>query len=151
MADFASEFTPEINDKYLASLLNPIDEEQRRAEGRARMEGEAGGLIGKFSSGGKIGAAREGAARAKSDTISKFNWDVAGLRRGERLTGEGRAYESEEAKKQREFQEMLAQQGYTAEAARQRHEDIKGQQGLIAGGLMSAFSSGVGGLAGSAL
>lgn len=146
---FATEFTPELSKEYLASLLNPIDEQERSAIGNARQEGAAAGLIGQAATGSRIGAVEAGADRSRTDTIAKFNENVAGSERSERLTAEKEAYDSTEAQKDRDFRKSLTEMGYQfsdqeREAQRKSDSDFNAP-GFFAGLGSTALSSGIGG------
>lgn len=156
MANYAGEYTPELNKEYLAGLLAPIEEAGAEQEGRARSEAAARGLEGQAMAGSMIQGARSETARQKAATISKFNFDVAGLSRAERLTKEQEAYQSSEAEKQREEQEKLTKMGFEfqdqqREAARRASSVIGPQQvlGLTAGLIGSGISGATGGYFGT--
>lgn len=146
---YGQEYTPELSQEYLASILNPIEASGAADEARARSEGQAAGLVGQAAMGSKVGMAREATARAKSQAIAGFNMDVAGAKRGERLTAEQQAYQSTESAKDRAFREHMAQIGYqyesAARAASEHGAKIRGQQGLVAGIAGSALTAGIGG------
>lgn len=143
------EYTPELNDRYLASILNPIEEQRGQAVANARREGEAGGLIAQATTGSRIGAAEAAYGKAKRDAISGFNMQVAGMKRGERLTNEQRAYEDEQRRKTEKFQRELAAMGYAfADATRNnenRNAHVTGYQGLVAGIVPGLASKAIGG------
>lgn len=152
MANYAQEYTPELSAQFLAGELAPISEGEQEAEGLARQEGEEGGLIGKFSTAGKIAGARAAAASQKAGIIGQFNMERARAQYGERMTDENRTFQATEAQKQRDFQEMLTRLGYTNEIKRRESENrrskIQGEQGLVEGALVQGAVSGIGGLAG---
>jgi hypothetical protein len=144
----AQEFTPELSQKYLASLLNPIDESESSAVGKARAAGAAGGLGAQASTGAEIGAIEAGAERSKADTISRFNMDVAGKRRDERLTDESRTFQDIERQKQNDFEKQMSIMGYehdNAVAAGAKHSS---QQGQLAGLGLGTASNAIGGFFG---
>lgn len=145
---YAREMTPELNQSYLANLLNQTDKQESIDEGRARAEGVAGGLGSQLATGAEIGLAREGAALSKTDTVNRFNMDVAGKQREERLTDEERTFRDTERQKTEDFQKQMAQMGYTFADASARRDQIAGQQGAVTGFLGSLASSAVGGYMG---
>lgn len=143
------EYTPELNQDYLASLLNPIEEGTASAVANVNARRRAGGLDSQASTGAEMGAIEAGALRAKSDTIGKFNFNVAGMKRGERLTNEKQAYESTEAQKERDFREHMNELAYARSVkdreSQNRANKIAGQQGMVTGALVSLGSAAAGG------
>ena len=142
----AFEFTPELNERYLASLMNRIGYDEASAVGAAQTEGEAAGLVGLASTGSKVGAARAAAARQREAATAGLGMDLARMRREERLTGEARDYQSTEAQRAREFQMKLAQfdwaQRIQTREAQERAAKIGQQQGMVTGALGTAAELG---------
>lgn len=134
---YAKEYTPELTKEMLAGELGDIDQLVREQEGVATSNAYARGLGGQAMHGSLIGAVRAGGVRQKAATIADFNAKLAGLRREERLTEEGRAYETEQTQKDREFQEKMTrlQSWLTGgqEANMMRARNVAGQQGAVTG------------------
>ena len=137
------------NQSYLAQLLNPIEQQGALDESRARAEGRAGGLGFQAAMGSQIGLAREGTAARKSATIAGFNERRAGLKRDERLTLEGRAYQSRESQKARDDQSILsrdlAEMGYIAQDKQREASRKSAAQFNAVGFGTGLISAGVGG------
>lgn len=143
--NFASEFTPELSKEYLASLLNPIEQQEEANVGEARREGAAAGLVGLASIGSRIAGAEEAADRAKRSAIAGFNLDVATKKREERLTDEDRAYRDTERQKTESFQESMAKMGYAFEASQNEGALNAAKNALPWGIAEGAVSAGIGG------
>ena len=149
---YASEYTPELSQEYLAGRLGDIDKEEASQEGRAVSQAAARGLSGQAAMGIMQQGAREWGSNAKNKTIADFNLDVAGKQREERLhsewTGEAQAYQSSEAQKDRDLREKLAKMGYAQQANMMNAERANEQQGAVIGGLFSIGGAVAGGVAG---
>lgn len=114
-----SEFTPEMDQKYLESLLAPIEQSRQVRRGAFRRDVLERGLAGDPYESSGVAGIETGVDRLKSDVASQFAFQRAGLQREERLTKEGRDFASGEAQKARDFQ------GYQADLDRAvRREDI---------------------------
>ena len=148
MPPYASEFTPDMDAGFLASILKPIDDEEAANEGRAKTEAFAGGLEGQASLGSKVGAARQGAADTKARTIGQFNLGVADRQRQERLTEQENLYRSDEAQKSRDFQEKMTEMGYLQQSgernASQRFGSNMFNRGALLGTVGKLAATGVG-------
>lgn len=105
------EFTNEINEDFYQNLSKRIQGRGNVAVGQARGEALSRGLEGDPFEAQVVGAARSGTANELSDLDANIAYNVAGLGREERLIGEGRKYESEEAQKNRNAQFELARLG----------------------------------------
>ena len=153
MADYAREYTPELTKEMLAGRLGDIEGLAEQEEGRAVSNAYSRGLGGQAMMGSMIGSVRSGAMRHKAQTVADFNAMVAGLKREERLTGEARAYETEENRKNREFQEKMAKWSFfntlAHEANMMRAQNVASQQGAVVGGMTSLIGGAlVGGISG---
>ncbi len=146
---YAPEYTPELSESYLGSLLAGIDDQGRIDEGRAHAELAARGLSDQVENvGSAVGAVRSGVARTKAGTIGQFNLDVANKKFSERMTDQARDWSVEdrnfgaaEAEKNRAFQKSMAEMGY-----RFQDEQNDFDAGGFAAGLGgSVLSSAVGG------
>ena len=146
-------FTPELSSEYLAKLLNETEARKASSIGLARQEGQSGGLAAQAAMGTRIGAAETEAASEQANTVSKFNFDVAGLDREKRLTQEGRAFDMSEAEKQRKEQERLMRMGFDFQSgereAQNRFETVQSQQGALFGSITGLTMLGAGMYAGS--
>ena len=144
---YASEFTNEMSESYLADLLGRSERRTGEDVGRARSEALAGGLGGQAEMGSKVGWARAAGAERESGIVNQFNLDVAGKQREERMIGERQTWQSSEAQKERDFREMLLarQEQFTRgeREAGQGYERVRGQQGMVAGGLFGLAQSGI--------
>lgn len=149
----AEEFTPELSQSYLASLLNPIDEREQSDVAEARREGQLGGLVAQAATGSRVGAIESQDAQLRNQTINRFNWDVAGKQYGERMTDEARAFQDTERRKAEDFKTEMASLGYQFDvgslSARQGFEKDQARQGLVIGSLLSLGSQAAGKYAGS--
>lgn len=136
-SQFASEFTPELSQDYLARLLNDNVNEEAAGVGRARQEGESAGLVGQASTGSRLAAVEDDFNRNANDAVGKFNLDVAGKQYGERMTDEERAFQDTERQKQDDFQREMTVLGYNAQGAarnaQNRANKIQGEQGMVEG------------------
>ena len=152
---YPKEYTPEMSAQYLTGRIGEIEAYGRQDEGRAVAEMASRGLLGQAQYGSAVGQARAGTAREKSRTIGDFNLRLAGLKREERMTEEGREYQSSEAEKSREFQEKLAVMGYQfrrgEREAMQGYQRVQSQQGAVVGGLFGIASSVSGAAIGAAM
>jgi hypothetical protein len=142
MAPTASEFTPELSSDYLASLLNPIEENERKNVGTARQEGAAAGLVGQAAEGSRIGAEEENAGLQENSAINGFNLDVANKQYGERMTDEAQSFQDTERQKTEAFQQQMEAEGFAHEDAAAAGAKHAAEQGQLVGGFF--------GLAGSA-
>lgn len=154
----ASEFSPELSQAYLASLLNPIEERERAEVGAARNEGAAAGLVGQASTGTRIGAAAHNASVAEDNAISGFNLNVAGKQYDERMTDENRAFQDTQRQKSEDFQKSMTKMGYEfqdkeREARRKSDSDFNGVGFFsgLAGTALSAYAGNYAGAASGAL
>lgn len=109
---FAAEYTPELGQEYLANLLNQNVDEEAANVGRARNEGEAGGLVGQAATGTRIAAAENNYDKNINAAVSGFNLDVAGKKYDERRHDEDQSFQDTERTKTEDFQKQLAQMGY---------------------------------------
>lgn len=146
-----AEYTPEINQDYLANLLKGVDTEAAAQRGRARSEALARGLEGDVFEASAVGAVDSAALNEKSALKSDLAFKMAGLNRDERLMGQQRDWQVEDrnfAATQREadrrLQEKLAVMGF--DAARDSAES--GLFGDIAGGIIGAGGAALGGYLG---
>ena len=144
--DYAREFTPELNSRYLASLLKPYEEEERKLISAAGQRYQSGGLNSQAAYGAEVGAIEAGIATGRAKAVAGFDLDVANRRYTERLTNEQRSFDVEEARKHREFQEHMASLGFqfaegNAEAER-GYQRVQGQQGAVWGLGSSLLSAG---------
>lgn len=146
---YAKEFTSEMNQGYLASLLNPIEQDEQASIARAKTEGAAGGLGMQAATGSRIGALEAGASTAREGLISKFNMDVAGKQREERLTDEQRTFQDLERQKTEAFQKSMTEMGYAFEdsqrEAKRKSDNQFNTAGFVSGLASGALSAGVGG------
>jgi len=106
MPSLPQEFTPEFNEDFYKSLSRPIEERTASDVGRARGEALARGLEGDPFEASGVNNARNTGSNQLADLWSGINMQGAGMAREERLTGEGRTYESGEAEKGRQFQSV---------------------------------------------
>lgn len=143
------EYSPEMTRSYLDSVLTQVDTQEGEDEGLARREAAAGGLAGIGSLGGKVGAARRGAADRKSQITSAFDLDVANKDREERMIGQKENFQADQAQKDRDLREKLAQmefqQASGRQASQQGFERVMGQQGLVTGLGAGLLTRGAGG------
>lgn len=118
------EYTPEITEDYLQSVLRPNKEATDQAVGRARGEALRRGLEGDPYEALRVGAAERTGALGAQDTRANLAFNVAGLRRDERMGEEKFTRESEwtsgESEKGRAFDErmQIMQNQYGREMAR---------------------------------
>jgi hypothetical protein len=151
---YASEFTNELGQDYLAGRLGDIDKEEAGQEGKAVSQAAARGLSGQAAMGIMQQGARQWGSEQKNKTISDFNLDVAGKQREERLhseyTGEAEAYQSSEAQKDRDLRVKLANMGYNQQANMAHQQHTWEEQGMVIGGISGAIAGGAG-AAGSAM
>lgn len=118
------EYTPEITEDYLQSVLRPNREATAQNVGRARGEALRRGLEGDPYEALRVGAAQRTGALGEQDTRANLAFGVAGMRRDERVGEEKFTRESEwtsgESEKGRSFQERMAerQHQYAQEMAK---------------------------------
>jgi hypothetical protein len=145
---YATEYTPELGQDYLAGRLGDIDKEEASQEGRAVSQASARGLSGQAAMGIMQQGARQWGAEQKNKTIADFNLDVAGKQREERLhsewTGEAEAYQSSEAQKDRDLREKIANMGYNQQANMANQQHTWEEQGMVIGGLSGSLTGGSG-------
>ena len=155
---YAQEFTNELGSNYLASLLNPIEENERENVGKAESESRAGGLGAQAETGSEIAGVEENSQLHENSAISGFNLDVAQKQYGERMTDEEQAFRDTEAQKQRDFQQQMEAAGFAHEdamAAGAKHAAEQGQilgiAGEVGGAAVGGFFGGpAGAMAGAA-
>lgn len=156
---FATEYTPELNQEYLANLLNQNVNEEAANVGQARQEGEAAGLVGQAATGTRVAAAEDNYDKNINAAVTGFNLDVAGKQYDERSRDENYAFQDVERQKEEDFKKSLDEMGYdfndkerslnnTDLYTNRRSEGIAGQQGYMLGTVEKpiggAVSAGVG-------
>ena len=108
------EFSPEISEDYYNRLAGRIQKRGEQSVGLARGEALAAGREGDPYEGVLTGAARSSTSRELADLDANLAYQMAGLGREERLTGEGRVWQAgqskEEFERQSAFQERMARQ-----------------------------------------
>lgn len=127
------EYTPEINEDFYNRLSRRTSERGAQAVGQARSEALARGLEGDPFEASAVGSARAGTSNELADLDANLNYNVAGLRREERLGQQQRGYQVEDRdfraaqdERQRNFTERLARLGYAA--ADQLQSDKEGKE-----------------------
>lgn len=103
-SQYASEFTPELDEQYLRRLLAPTEKRGEQFRQRRFSEALGRGLQGDPFESSAVGGADQATLEALANLEADFNFQRAGLTREERLIGEGREFQSGEAEKQRGFQ-----------------------------------------------
>lgn len=151
------EYTPEMTQDFFKSLARPIEEQTRSNVGKARGEALRRGLEGDpFESLGVAKARTEGSNQL-ADLWSGISMQGAGMARDERLTGEGRAWQSEEAQKNRDFQstesiadkqfqEFMSKLGYDQYRGKEALENRRGYQSEIWNTAAEFLKTGLGAL-----
>lgn len=91
-----AEFTPELNEQVLQSLLRGITERAAVGKGAARGEAVRRGLTGGSFEGTRVGAIERGAGQSAADAQIQLAIENAMRQREERLIKEGRAYQTSE-------------------------------------------------------
>ena len=109
---YAAEYTDELNQGFMANLLNQSSNAEAANVGEARKEGDAGGLVGQAATGSRIGAAVDSEDRAVGSAVANFNLDVAGKKYSERMTNEREAFSDTQRQKTEDFQEKMTNLGY---------------------------------------
>lgn len=127
----AFEFTPEITDDFYNKLAKGIENRGAMRQGQARSEALSRGLTGD-----PFEASATGAARAETDSEltglgTDLAYNLAGMHRDERLTKEGRDYQSAESEKDRQFREKLARLGYDQSRDMEALQNRRGYQGAL--------------------
>lgn len=130
MPSAPQEYTPEITEEFYNKLSRPIQQRTAERAGAKRGEALARGLAGDPWEASAVGGAEAEGDQQLSDLYSKLNYDVAGLQRDERLTGEDRAFRRAEAHDARAFQEKMARLGYQESQAQWGREKNLGWQKL---------------------
>lgn len=140
---FAKEFTPELDDAYLKSLLQPIEASRGRRRGAFRRESLERGLTGDPYESAGVQGIETGVDTMKSNLSSQFAYSRAGLQREERLTGEARQFGAGEAEKDRQFRASEAEKArqFAASLSDGREDDgflrsLLGLGGSVAGGFI---------------
>lgn len=147
-SQYATEFTPELSQGYLANLLNQTSEQEQEAIANSRREGVAGGDVGQAAMGSRIGAATDAYNKNTNAAIQGFNMDVAGKQYSERMTDEAQAFQDTERQKGEMFQNSMAEMGYAFESS-QQDKSLKAAKDAmpwgVAGGVASAAAGGYAG------
>lgn len=126
------EYTPEMTQDFFNSLARPIEEQTSRNVGKARGEALRRGLEGDpFESLGVAKARTEGSNQL-ADLWSGISMQGAGMARDERLTGEGRDWQSQEAQKSRDFMstEAIANRQFAEHMANVGYDNIRSLEAL---------------------
>jgi len=154
------EFTPEINQAFLDKLKRPIKRRGVMDVGAARRESRARGLTGDPYESSAVGLAKLGTQEQLSDVESTMAYNLAGLGRQERLTGEGRQYQTGEreagqqwrtgeAGLDRSLQERMAKYGYDWREKMMREQEEGGLFSDIGGLVGTGLGMWAGGPAGA--
>lgn len=106
------EFTPEITQDFYNSMARPIIQRGKANVAAARSNAVDRGLTGTPFESSAVQGAQGQADTDLSDFYAKTNYDVAGLKRGERLTQEGQQFQAGESAKNRSFEQSMAAQNY---------------------------------------
>lgn len=154
---FAREFTPELNQGYLAQILNRNVDQESAEVARARKEGESEGLVGQAATGSRIGAAENNFDNRINGEVSQFNLGVAEKQYGERMNDEDKAFREMERQKNEDFKREMTEMGYRFEDNQRemkRQNDSQFNTGGFLAGLTTAAvggaSKGAGAAAGAA-
>ncbi len=127
----ATEFTPELTADFYDKMSKRITARGETNAGRARSEALSRGLGGDPYEASAVGLARQGTQDELGSFDADLNYKIAGLNRDERLTKEGRAYDSEEAQKDRAFREKMAQMGYDWQGDQANTANRRSQQAAM--------------------
>ncbi|MCK5236574.1 MAG: hypothetical protein KAR06_06270 [Deltaproteobacteria bacterium] len=156
------EFTPEINEDFYQKLARPIKRRTAANVAGARGAALSRGLEGDSYERGAVSAAQESGDAQLSDLFADIQYRGAGLEREERLTGEGRQFqtgereagqefESAEGEKLRAFQERMGKLGYDRTRDLEALQNRRDYQGAIWSGGAKLALGGVKGLLGKYL
>jgi len=111
MPSMPQEYTPEMTQNFYESLSRPIEERTRLNVGKARSEALARGMEGDpFESLG-VASARNQGAQQLGDLWSGISMQGADKARQERMTKEGRDWQTTENAEAREWQSQEADAG----------------------------------------
>lgn len=146
MPTYGSEFSPELDDKWLTRMMARYEQRGAADIGRARGEAIARGAGGDALEGSLVGSARTGLEDRLADLSANTAFQRAGLQREERLIGEGREFDregwrfqAEERNKDRSFQERMAHLGYQFESDAEAKANRRGYQSLP--GKLAAYTA----------
>lgn len=138
-----TEYSSDLDQKMLDSLLTPIQRAGQEQVGQAISGANARGLEGSAEEGSIIGSAQASENEQLNQAISGFQYNLAGQSRQDRLLGnqetyklEEQGFQSSQAEQEAKFQEQMAQMGYAQQdkmATQQLWQDA-----------VSGFSSGIG-------
>ena len=127
--------TTELNADFLGTELQEDQNEENALKSSAASRAAAGGQAGVLGS--SLAEAQYAGDQLQLGSLANFGVNVAGENRSERLTEQNQAFQSAEARKNRDFREKMAQMGYmwqgNQQANEQRAETVAGQQGLAIG------------------
>lgn len=128
-----TEFQPDANRGYLASLLAPIGQQEEEGIGRS---GSIDG-VSSASAGSRIGTVEAGASRARTGTIAKFNTGLAGMDADERKAAEEMAFKTKVAQENRDFEAEMQRGEENFSRGERNAEDrasmIAAEQGQVSG------------------
>jgi hypothetical protein len=129
-APYGQEFTPELEEGFLRRLTGGIQKRGDMARGNARREALDRGLEGDVWESSKVGLEEMDTREQIGNTEADFAYNLAGLRRDERLQGQQRKYQVEdrdfaagEAQKERDFNERMTRFGYGLYGDRMRTQN----------------------------
>ncbi len=139
----------DLGQDYLASLLNPIDAEQRDEKQRTQAERKAGGLEAINMTSAEDAQTDKRAEQATKGVMAGYNEDTAKLAREDRLnnlkvqdTLDAQGYQAEQSSLNRNFEMGMDEMRQQFEKDQQRKAQVAAQQGQVVGGL-----EGIGGAA----
>lgn len=147
---YQNPYTSALGQQYLAGQLASVDTDEQAQEGQAWNEGDEGGLIGKFSTSGKIAGARSNAAATKAGIIGNYNMTAAAAQQNQQnqnMALEGEEFSGSELTQQENFQQMMAEQGWNQEQNMANFGRHQAEQGAFAGlgmGLLGQAASSYG-------
>lgn len=116
---YPQEFGPELTEAFYKKMARPIEERGKQRVGEVRGEALRRGMVGDPFEALGVSGARGQTSQELSNLYAGLGMEGAGRAREERLIGEGyefqtgervgtQEFESEEAQKQRAFQENMA-------------------------------------------
>lgn len=106
MADYAGEFTPELNNAVIEQLKKKILEKQAQDIASAQGMALTRGLAGSGYEGNRTGQAVRAGTDSLATALTNLAVENATRLREERLIGEQRKYEAEQASIQREYEAL---------------------------------------------
>ena len=134
----ALEFTDELNDNFRNTMMKRISDRGISRAGSARSEALSRGLGGDPYESSAVGLANQGTDQELNEFDAKLGYNVAGLKRDERLGKQNRGYQvedrdfaAEEAKKDRDFRETMAWRNQGWQNDRDSTANRRAQQGAM--------------------